>query len=121
MARRPRRTRPQLDPRARVALGRIVAAFLRAGWRPPLPSDRIVSEIADDIAAVSARVLTERQVAILELVALGRTDREIALLLGTSVYGVKESLRAAYRKLGARDRANAVSIALSRGLISPDL
>lgn len=65
--------------------------------------------------------LTARQAAILVSAAKGLTDADIAATLGVSRNGVKESLRLIYRKLGARNRAHAVAIAIIRGLIAPDL
>jgi DNA-binding NarL/FixJ family response regulator len=51
--------------------------------------------------------LPERQVEILQLVGLGRTNEKIAAELGISVNTVKTHLRRAIRALGARDRHEA--------------
>jgi DNA-binding CsgD family transcriptional regulator len=59
--------------------------------------------------------LTARQRHVLLLAANGNTNREIADWLGVTPHSVGEILTAAYRRLGARDRAQAVAIALAVG------
>lgn len=61
------------------------------------------------------RGLTVRQREVLLLAANGNTNREIADWLGVTQHSVGEILTAAYRRLGARDRAQAVAIALAVG------
>lgn len=56
--------------------------------------------------------LTKRQAEVLLLTANGKTGAEIARQLGITVNTVSEVLVVAYRRLGARDRAQAVAIAL---------
>lgn len=63
--------------------------------------------------------LSPRRLEILRLAANGRTSAEIARELWISEESVKSHMQLAYRALGARDRANAVAIALVRGLIAP--
>jgi DNA-binding CsgD family transcriptional regulator len=53
----------------------------------------------------------------LRLAANGNTNEQIARHLGISTHTVNSTLRRVYLKLGARDRTNAVAIALVRGLI----
>jgi DNA-binding NarL/FixJ family response regulator len=52
---------------------------------------------------------TPRQEDILSLIALGRTDKEIASRLGLSVTTIKTHLRRLYRKHGLRSRAEALA------------
>ena len=52
--------------------------------------------------------LTEREREILALIAIGATNREIAAELYLSPHTVKEHTSSLYRKLGARNRADAV-------------
>lgn len=59
--------------------------------------------------------LTARQRQVLRLVANGNTNAAIAAWLGTRPDSVAEILTAAYRRLGAADRAQAVAIALAVG------
>jgi DNA-binding NarL/FixJ family response regulator len=53
------------------------------------------------------------------LAANGLTNAEIASELWLAEDSVKSHMRLVYEDLGARDRANAVAIAIVRGLIQP--
>ncbi|MEU6543926.1 helix-turn-helix transcriptional regulator [Streptomyces sp. NPDC046859] len=59
--------------------------------------------------------LTRRQREVLLLAANGNTNAAIAAWLGTRPDTVASILTAAYRRLGATDRAQAVAIALAVG------
>ena len=59
--------------------------------------------------------LTARQREVLLLAANGNSNAEIAAWRGVSPHSVAEILTAAYRRLGARDRTQAVAIALAVG------
>lgn len=61
--------------------------------------------------------LTKREREVLQLTSQGRPGPEIAELLGVSPSTIKSHLQRAYERLGARDRASAVAIALRLGLI----
>ena len=61
---------------------------------------------------------TAREREVLELLAGGRTDGQIADLLELSPATVQTHVRNAKSKLGARTRAQAVAIALQRGMIA---
>jgi DNA-binding NarL/FixJ family response regulator len=56
--------------------------------------------------------LTGREAEILRLLAEGRTNREIADTLVLSVHTIERHLANAYRKIGARNRADATAFAL---------
>lgn len=56
--------------------------------------------------------LTAREAEILRLLAEGRTNREIADTLVLSVHTIERHLANAYRKIGARNRADATAFAL---------
>jgi DNA-binding NarL/FixJ family response regulator len=56
--------------------------------------------------------LTSREVEILNLLAGGRTNREIAAELVLSVHTIERHLANAHRKIGARNRADATAFAL---------
>jgi two-component system response regulator DesR len=62
-------------------------------------------------------VLTEREREVLDLIAAGSTNKEIAERLFLSPYTVKEHTSALYRKLGARNRADAVQRGQRIGLL----
>ncbi|HEY3477934.1 MAG TPA: helix-turn-helix transcriptional regulator [Streptomyces sp.] len=61
------------------------------------------------------RSLTVRQREVLRLAANGNTNAQIATFRGVTPHSVAEILTAAYRRLGATDRAQAVAIALAVG------
>jgi DNA-binding NarL/FixJ family response regulator len=64
-----------------------------------------------------APLLSEREREVLDLIAAGSTNREIAQRLYLSPHTVKEHTSALYRKLGARNRAEAVQRAQRIGLL----
>ena len=65
-------------------------------------------------------VLTLREREVLVLVARGLTNKEIADELCTSTSAVKIFLHQACEKLGARNRAQAVILAIKRGAIQTE-
>jgi DNA-binding NarL/FixJ family response regulator len=65
-----------------------------------------------------APMLSEREREVLDLIAAGSTNREIAEQLFLSPHTVKEHTSAVYRKLQARNRAEAVQRAQRFGLLS---
>jgi DNA-binding NarL/FixJ family response regulator len=80
-----------------VALGRTVFRAHEAPQGPPL---------------------TDREREVLEAIASGATNREIAQTLFLSPHTVKEHSSSLYRKLGVRNRAEAVQKAQRLGLLS---
>jgi len=62
--------------------------------------------------------LSEREREVLEAIASGATNREIAGTLFLSPHTIKEHTSSLYRKLGVRNRAEAVQKAQRLGLIS---
>lgn len=60
--------------------------------------------------------LTDREVAILELIAAGLSNDQIAAKLYVSINTVKTHVRAAYKRIGARSRSQAVIWAMRHGL-----
>jgi DNA-binding NarL/FixJ family response regulator len=69
------------------------------------------------MASQPAPPLTEREREVLALIAAGSTNREIAAQLYLSPHTVKEHTSSLYRKLGARNRAEAVQLAQRVGLL----
>jgi len=67
---------------------------------------------------VGALGLTERERAVLELMASGATNPEIGETLHLSRHTVKEHSSAVYRKLGVRNRTEAVQRAQRLGLLA---
>jgi DNA-binding NarL/FixJ family response regulator len=70
-----------------------------AGWDPPVEA------------------LTAREGEVLQLLAQGLANKQIALSLGISEHTVKFHVSAIYAKLGAASRTEAVSIAARRGFL----
>jgi DNA-binding NarL/FixJ family response regulator len=82
----------------------------------------LVMALADELSAAgdrdrSAETLTEREVEVLQLLAFGYTNRDIAGRLFISPDTVKTHLEHIYQKLGANDRTAAVAEAMRRRLI----
>jgi DNA-binding NarL/FixJ family response regulator len=82
----------------------------------PALTRAFLGEIEDD-AGGSASPLSKRESEILQKVAYGSTTKEVARKLGISPHTVKTHLERIFEKLGASDRAQAVAIALRRGLV----
>jgi two-component system, NarL family, response regulator LiaR len=59
--------------------------------------------------------LTEREAQILEWIAQGLSNQEIAERAFVSINSVKTYIRSAYRKIGAKSRSQAVAWAVRRG------
>lgn len=57
-----------------------------------------------------------REAEVLELVARGQTNAEIASTLGVTVHAIKFHLAAVYRKLGVGNRTEAASVFLRAAL-----
>ena len=74
-----------------------------------------VGPLAD--RSLSAERLTDRERDVLEHLVEGASTREIAEALIVSDETVKSHLAHIYQKLGAKDRAHAVALALRQGLV----
>jgi two-component system response regulator DegU len=61
--------------------------------------------------------LSRRESQILQKIAYGATTKEVAHDLGISPHTVKTHLERIFEKLGANDRAQAVAIAIRKGLV----
>lgn len=64
--------------------------------------------------------LTSRQLLLLRLIAQGRANTEIALIMSMHPDTIKNHLQALYSQLGATSRIHAVSLAYQRGLLPID-
>jgi len=112
---------------------------LEAGARGYLLKDMLLTEVVTAIRAVhrgervipapvAARLaeftpradLTEREVEVMQFVARGLSNREIAAAIGRSDETVKLHLKNIFTKLGVADRTEAVTFALRRGIIHID-
>jgi len=105
-----------LDARVAYALELLVphvhCAFLRV-----LASERGVASATSQRAS---RLVTERQAQILNLIKLGKTNSEIALVLHCSPWTIKNHIHAILRKLDSNTRTHAIARAMSLGILQPD-
>ncbi|WP_241004257.1 response regulator transcription factor [Conexibacter sp. SYSU D00693] len=112
--------------------GRISATAARAaGAAGFVPKDWPAADIADAVRMVGLGMtvfeplepaggppLSDREQQVLDLLAGGATNGEIASTLHLSPHTVKEYASALYRKLGVRNRAQAVQRAQRLGLLA---
>lgn len=113
-----------------------VVRALKAGARAYVLKGHVTDELLDTIRAVHAGkkrippdiaaeladhatddALTEREIEVLRLIAAGNGNKNIADQLSISEATVKSRVTNILSKLGANDRAHAVTIALKRGII----
>ncbi|MFE7352169.1 response regulator [Streptomyces sp. NPDC057543] len=82
----------------------------------PAVASRLVSRVRTPVAP-GHESLSAREREVLELVAKGTSNREIAAELFISEATVKTHLTHVFAKLGAKDRAAAVAIGYDRGIL----
>jgi len=100
----------------RIPRERHVTASAASSRVDPLPTAvRTPGRAASETGPVET--LTLRELDVLRLVAQGRSTQEIADRLYVSRNTVKSHLSHAYGKLGAHNRAQAIAVGLSEGLI----
>jgi DNA-binding NarL/FixJ family response regulator len=112
---------------------------LEAGARGYLLKDMLLTDVSRAVRAVhrgervmphavAARLaefpergdLTDREREVLRLVARGLSNKEVARAIGRTVETVKIHLKNVFAKLDVADRTEAVTVALTRGLIHLD-
>jgi DNA-binding NarL/FixJ family response regulator len=112
---------------------------LEAGARGYLLKDMLLTEVITAVHAVrrgervipptvAARLaefpapsgLSDRELEVLQLVARGLTNKEVARAIGRTDETVKIHLKNIFAKLDVADRTEAVTVALTRGLIHLD-
>jgi DNA-binding NarL/FixJ family response regulator len=117
-----------------------VLRALKAGARAYILKGLVHKELLDTIRAVHAGqkrippaiaaeladhatddALTEREIGVLRLIAAGNGNKQIADQLAIGEATVKSHVSNILSKLGANDRAHAVTIGLKRGIIELDL
>ena len=116
-----------------VEMERALRAGARGYMLKTMPAQDLIPAIREVHAgrkrispAVAARIaqymgdelLTQREIDVLLQIAAGNRNRDIADHLVISEWTVKVHVKHVIEKLGARDRAEAVSIAMRRGVIS---
>jgi DNA-binding NarL/FixJ family response regulator len=111
---------------------------MQAGARAYMLKDSLDRELLDTIRAVHAGrkfvspevsyqlaehisddMLTETETRVLQLIAQGRPNKEIARILSSSETTVKWQVRTILSKLGVDDRTQAAVVGLKRGIIEP--
>jgi len=75
------------------------------------------SELAIELAQHVGEAVTPREISILKLIAAGNRNKDIAQHLCIAEDTVKGHIKHIMEKLGARDRTQAVAIAVQRGII----
>jgi DNA-binding NarL/FixJ family response regulator len=79
---------------------------------------RIPPEIAAELADhVTDDALSEKEIAVLQRVATGNSNKIIASQLNVSEATVKGHMKSILSKLNANDRTHAVTIAMKRGFL----
>lgn len=99
---------------------RLLEAVRAAAAGDSVLAPRIASRLMERMRARDDETLSAREIEVLELVASGHANKEIARALYVSEATVKTHLVHAFGKLGVDDRTQAVTAALQRGIIRLD-
>ena len=79
---------------------------------------QIAPDIADEIAVhAGAETLSDRELEVLQQVSTGKSNKEVAQALGISEDTAKAHLKSIFGKLEVRDRTEAVTVAVRRGVL----
>jgi DNA-binding NarL/FixJ family response regulator len=92
-------------------------AVRAAAQGKPLLAPEVAAHLMERVRWPSEETLSGRELEVLELVAQGKSNRDIAAELWISEATVKSHLLHVYDKLGATDRASAVAVAMKRGIL----
>lgn len=95
----------------------LYGAIRAAAEGKPLLTPDVAAHLMERVRLPSEESLSGREVEVLELVARGKGNKEIARTLWISEATVKSHLLHVYDKLGAADRASAVAAAMKRGIL----
>ncbi|WP_203829903.1 response regulator [Actinoplanes palleronii] len=82
-------------------------------------SPAVATRLFNRVRTPPPQLLSQREIEVLELVAAGNTNREVASRLFITEATVKSHLLNIYAKLGVSDRAAAVAEAFNRRLLIP--
>jgi DNA-binding NarL/FixJ family response regulator len=84
-----------------------------------LGQKRIHPQVAAELAAhLGEDPLSEREIEVLRLVAVGNSNKEIGERLSITEQTTKAHMKRIIAKLGANDRTHAVTLALDRGVLT---
>lgn len=92
----------------------ITAVARGESWLTPSVAGRLMSQMRQP----PHDALSKREIEVLQLVAKGSSNKEIASAMHISQATVKTHLIHVFRKLGVNDRTAAVTVALERGVIA---
>jgi DNA-binding CsgD family transcriptional regulator/pimeloyl-ACP methyl ester carboxylesterase len=107
-------TQPVLFPEQPDEVATMLADFLVRGIEPAeTPSD---GPSAGRRVAPASDGLSAREHEVLQLVAAGESNSQIARRLGLSTHTIERHVANVYRKIGARGRADATAYAMRNGL-----
>jgi len=110
----------QAGARGYLLKGTLPDGVLEAAIRKVHGGQRLLApEAAARLAdRMTSPQLTPREVAVLELVARGKSNKEIGTMLSLAEGTVKTHLKRIYEKLGVGDRTEAALVAVQRGIVS---
>lgn len=99
----------------------IEAVFRGEAFLCPSVAKKVLEEYVEKAKANECEdgELTKREVELISLIAEGKTNKEIATLLGISVNTVETHRLNLMKKLGVHDRGQLVRYAIRKGLIIP--
>lgn len=109
-----------LKERDNLEISISIRSVLRGGAPiDPFIARRVIAEMQTDVSLEQPQetILSDRERQILQLVADGLSNREIAEQLHISRYTVESHVKHIYRKLAVPSRIRAISEARSRGLL----
>jgi DNA-binding NarL/FixJ family response regulator len=112
------------DSSAEDLIAAVRAVAEGGAWFDAAVAPRVLDRYRQVVApatrdAVRLEELTEREHAVLRLMARGATNAEIAVSLYVAEATVKTHVGSIFAKLGVRDRAAAIVFAYDHGVVSP--
>ena len=110
----------QAGARGYLLKGTLPDGVLEAAIRKVHAGQRLLApEAAARLAdRMTSPQLTPREVAVLELVAKGKSNKEIGTVLSLAEGTVKTHLKRIYEKLSVSDRTEAALVAVQRGIVT---
>jgi DNA-binding NarL/FixJ family response regulator len=95
----------------------VVAALRSVAAGGSYVDPRLAGDLVALVADPEPRVVSDRDLEVLRLLASGVSNRDVAQRLGWTAARLRRRLQGIYAALGASSRSEAVAIALRRGLI----
>jgi len=108
------------DAGRKVLFEAVRAAARGESLLPPAVVEKVVAHLAEP-KPVEAERLSEREREVLDMLAQGAANKEIAVRLHITERTVKAHVTSIFNKLGVNSRAEAVAVALRSGLLPADL